>query len=206
MRPSSKMQTFYDNSAPEAVLYKVHSNHDVVPPRDSVNERRPGKAIIALGVTVAILVIAALGIGLGLGLRRRGNHSSSSFPAQSSHPRYVAVSRLLGASDHLLNAIPTSSRSMASQTPLPEKHELLDNTSIAALSLPNGDRSVFFEERTGTVRRALYSHNAGSWVAATSAQFVATLDARNNTPLSAIDYSAYDPVSCLQQHYSSYCN
>lgn len=60
----------------------------------------------------------------------------------------------------------------------------MDNTSIAAVTLPNENRHVYFQESTGAFRRAIYSSQAKIWQASADAQVVP--DAKNNTPLAGI--------------------
>ena len=69
------------------------------------------------------------------------------------------------------------------------KHAILGDTSIAAVTLSNGDRRIFFQERSGIIRQAKYSASAKVWVAETTTNFQVADDARNNTPLAAISYS-----------------
>ena len=78
----------------------------------------------------------------------------------------------------------------ASHTPaVPiSKHAVLSDTSIAALTLPNGDRWIFFQERSGIIRLAIYSTGANVWAATNTTSFQVADDARNNTPLAAISY------------------
>ena len=87
----------------------------------------------------------------------------------------------------------------ASHTPAvpSSKHAVLSDTSIAAVTLPNGDRQVFFQERSGIIRQAVYSTGAKVWAAGNTTSFQVADDARNNTPLAAILYSesTYGDVS-----------
>ena len=46
---------------------------------------------------------------------------------------------------------------------------------------------MFFQELGGNVRQAFYNVSESSWT--TSASFVVTSDAKNNTPISAFSYS-----------------
>ena len=59
------------------------------------------------------------------------------------------------------------------QTPIApaSKHSILDDSSIAAVTLQNGDRRVVFQETSGTIRQAIFSANDKSWVAETSSTF-----------------------------------
>ena len=63
---------------------------------------------------------------------------------------------------------------------------MMDNTSIAAATLPNGDRNVFFQENSGAVRRTLYSIEENVWQAPVSMRIAS--DAKNNTPLAAMTF------------------
>ena len=40
---------------------------------------------------------------------------------------------------------------------------ILDDTSLAALSLPNGDRQLFFQDSTGLIRRAVRTASNSQW-------------------------------------------
>lgn len=60
----------------------------------------------------------------------------------------------------------------------------MENTSLAAITLPNGNRHVYFQETSGAFRRALYSFQANEWQADPNATPAG--DAKNNTPLVAI--------------------
>lgn len=51
----------------------------------------------------------------------------------------------------LTPAVSSNAESPAAPPPSAEKF-LLDDTSIAALPLPNGDRRLFFQDRFGNVR------------------------------------------------------
>ena len=71
----------------------------------------------------------------------------------------------------------------------PSEHAILAGTSIAAVTLSNGDRRIFFQERSGNIRQAKYSASAKVWAAETTTNFLVADDARDNTPLAAISYS-----------------
>lgn len=87
-----------------------------------------------------------------------------------------------------LSATSIFSNLQASQTPQtpPPKHRVLEDTPIAALTLPNGDRRLFFQEFTGTIRQAMYAKNNDNWAADPTPAFQLANDARNSTPLAAI--------------------
>jgi hypothetical protein len=71
-----------------------------------------------------------------------------------------------------------------SSTSLPQvPNSLYINTSIAATTLFNGDRMIYFQDAAGFIREAQYNAAAKSWTAS-RASVVAT-DAKNGTALSA---------------------
>jgi hypothetical protein len=71
-----------------------------------------------------------------------------------------------------------------SSTPAPQvPNSLYNNTSIAATTLFNGDRMVYFQDAAGLIREAQYNATTKSWTAS-RASVVAT-DAKNGTALSA---------------------
>lgn len=71
----------------------------------------------------------------------------------------------------------------------------MDNTSIAAITLPNGNRHVYFQENTGALRRAIFSSQAGVWRVSDDVAQIASRP-ENNTPLAVVrsleEYDAGD--------------
>lgn len=69
---------------------------------------------------------------------------------------------------------------------------ILNDTSLTALSLSNGDRHLFFQDNTGLIRRAVRTESNGQWT--TSPNLNASVDPSSNpglkpkihTPLTAI--------------------
>ena len=70
-------------------------------------------------------------------------------------------------------------------------HYILNDTSLAAVSLSNGDRHLFFQDNTGLIRRAVRVQSNGQW--STSLNLNASMDPAMNftfnpkkhTPLTA---------------------
>jgi hypothetical protein len=62
-------------------------------------------------------------------------------------------------------------------------NSLYINTSIAATTLFNGDRMIYFQDVAGLIREAQYSASTNSWTASRSS--VVATDAKNGTALSA---------------------
>lgn len=74
--------------------------------------------------------------------------------------------------------------SQASRTPQVLKHGILENTSIAGVSLLNGDRRVIFQQTDGNLRQAIYSKEGSTWAADSGAVIQ---NARNHTPLAVVN-------------------
>jgi hypothetical protein len=64
----------------------------------------------------------------------------------------------------------------------------LDDTSVAVVSLANGDRRMFFQEASGSIRESLFTSSTGQWTSDV-ANIVAS-DAMNFTPIAALPMNA----------------
>ncbi len=67
--------------------------------------------------------------------------------------------------------------------PIPQSTYILNDTSLTALSLPNGDRQLFFQGSTGLIRRAVRTASNDQWT--TSQTLSINSNAKNYTPLAA---------------------
>lgn len=79
-----------------------------------------------------------------------------------------------------------ASPSVGANTPpasTPAPHGLLNDTSVAVVALDKGDKRLFFQESSGSIREALYTSSTGQWVA--DANNVVASDARKATSLAA---------------------
>lgn len=71
---------------------------------------------------------------------------------------------------------------------------ILNDTSLAALSLANGDRQLFFQDNTGLIRRAIRTASNGQWSTSPSLS-VNDTNAKNNTPLAVnVPFGSDDSV------------
>ena len=127
-----------------------------------------------------LLVVTGLGLGLGLGLTQ----------GKSNHP----LEPLTTLRPQTTSYVPTSSSlysSRASETPLPVlKQRILDDTSIGAVALPNGNRWLFFQDITGAIRHATFSAKAGVWQSSIKLEIIS--DAKNHTPLAVTNIYSPD--------------
>ncbi|KAL9037531.1 MAG: hypothetical protein Q9180_003664 [Flavoplaca navasiana] len=175
--PECAMQVFFDNSPPEAT--------DVEPPDEinnslssiAPNYRKARRTRIILALVATITILTALGIGLGLGLSHR----------KRPEPNVAANSTI------------------TNQVAAKPFHSMADDTAIAAVTLSNGNRQVFFQEESGYIRRALYSAEAGIWQTSINSNprsadlTTSILFAKKSTPLAAAvmreDSSGIETVS-----------
>ena len=63
--------------------------------------------------------------------------------------------------------------------------QILANTSLAVAGSLNGDRRLLFQDQSGNVREAIYSASAGVW--RTASNFIVASDAKNSTPIAAVN-------------------
>lgn len=76
---------------------------------------------------------------------------------------------------------PLGANTSPASTPSP--HGLLNDTSVAVVALDKGDKRLFFQESSGSIREALYTSSTGQWVADVNS--VIASDAKKATPLAA---------------------
>ena len=83
----------------------------------------------------------------------------------------------------LSSATTTSTLAEPSATNDVAAHSVRLNSSLSAVTLPDGNRHVYFQEAAGGLRRALYSSRTKQWQQAAGGFSV--LGAKNDTPLAA---------------------
>lgn len=81
------------------------------------------------------------------------------------------------------SATTTSTLAEPSATNDVAAHSVRLNSSLSAVTLPDGNRHVYFQEAAGGLRRALYSSRTKQWQQAAGGFSV--LGAKNDTPLAA---------------------
>lgn len=79
-----------------------------------------------------------------------------------------------------------------SQTPTKKPTGILNDSALAAVGLPNGDRRVFFQENSGNIRQAVYQGSRNQWSASLTDIIVS--DAKMHTPLAAIALNKTDEI------------
>ncbi len=128
-------------------------------------------------MTLILAATIAIGLGTGIGIwRRRSKHISDK---SSSTVRYGIRNDLITSLAYF-----NSSPSPQNHTIAPAAQYILNDTSLAAVSLANGDRHLFFQDNTGLIRRAIRTASNGQW--STSSYLNASSNAKQHTPPAAI--------------------
>ncbi|MCJ1451780.1 hypothetical protein MMC28_002120 [Mycoblastus sanguinarius] len=152
-------QVFYSTSLPEA-----HGNIE------NSKERDPSQSHTKIAfkwswIVIAFVVAAAIALGTGLGIWHNREHSShhvsTTSPSAPPNPNTTTLN--------------TTNPSIA-----PAQY-ILNDTSLEAAILPNGDRHLFFQDSTGLIRRAIRSASTNSWN--TGLHLSISSNAKNYTPL-----------------------
>ena len=127
-------------------------------------------------LTVSVLAVVAIAVGLGVrfGFVDKG--------AQSKDPMYSFRFFMCTCYLHPRCADSTFASRPTISSPVP--HGILNDTSIAAMSMSDGDRHIFFQDSTGTIRQAIYTVTTNQWASPLS--LVVATDAKNNTPLAPV--------------------
>lgn len=69
---------------------------------------------------------------------------------------------------------------------------ILNDSALAAVELPYGDRRVFFQENSGNIRQAVYQGSRNQW--SVSLTDIIVSNAKMNTPLAAIALNKTDEI------------
>ena len=121
------------------------------------------------------LIVTALGIGLGLGLPRRDEIGSSLNVKCSNITNILSFPSLIHVSDGSGSGVFSISTAQTF-----ERH------IYSAVTLPGGDRELYFQDTSRAVRKAFYWSRSKSWQA--FARFELAPKARSHNPLAAIGF------------------
>lgn len=143
---------------------------------------------MVLLILAAVLTVAGLSTGLSVGLGRREKNAGANLPFSPTIPNNARYAYSINYSVTSENSASTTTISVSVQpsatgrvTDRLSQHGMMSNTSLAAVTLPNGQRHVYFQETSGAIRRAISSSQVNIWQTSVDTQFRAR--ARNNTPL-----------------------
>lgn len=119
-------------------------------------------------IVTALVVAAAIAIAIGVGIWSRHKHSSHIL-STTIRCGFIEIRFILA---HF------------SSSPAPPAAQfILNDTSLAAVSLPGGDRYVFFQDTTGLIRSLIYTQSNNQW--STSPSLNPSFKAKMHTPLAA---------------------
>ena len=121
-----------------------------------------------LTCTLATLTLLGVGVGAGLGVGLR--HNEISFGSTPTAPTVPRGSTTVGS------AVPTSTLKPAA----------INDTSLGAVTTLDGNRHIFYQDSSGSLRHIVYDASARAW--SNEADLVLTESLpRNNTPVTAIN-------------------
>ena len=168
---------FYENSFPE-----VHDNIE-----ESIKERVSSHRILkpAFGwplMIIAMIVAAAIAVGVGVGIWRHREHASHK---SSTVIKCGVCADLISSLAHFYSPPAPQSHNIT-----PAAQFILNDTSLAALSLSNGDRHLFFQDNTGRIRRTIRTESNNQW--STSLYLNLSSNPKNYTPLVATAYEGLE--------------
>ncbi|MCJ1479151.1 hypothetical protein MMC13_007835 [Lambiella insularis] len=169
--PSAGLQTYYDPTLPEAVTKPEAPYLEPDAPQNTPQAAAPARRFtkrtrLILGVVALVAILAiALGVGLGVGLSRRSSSATTS----------IAPSPTASAGPQAINGT--------------EPGAALRDTSLAVTTTSDGNRHVFFQDSSNTIRQAIYEMSSGQWSASTT--YVVATDAKPYSPLSAFEVPSY---------------
>ena len=172
--PGTEKQTHYKNEPPEVAT--VQPSKSISGPSTQSNISIPVShkkvlwKITILTVLITISLGVGLGVGLGIGLRGSNNGDSSGSAAQ----------------------FPTTSASSRVQ------RFIKNSSTIAAVTLSDGRREVYFQDSAGDIRQGRSLHRKRSQPLARDVVDTDRIasDAKNNTPLAAVTmFSDHPDVS-----------
>ncbi|KAL8627660.1 hypothetical protein Q9189_006623 [Teloschistes chrysophthalmus] len=157
--PSSGVQVFFDKSTPEAIA--VETSEDGVKSNGQALAQKSRRKLLILFLMATASIAIGLSVGIAFGLNRRGKDNTDK------------------------TAIPPSTLGAPAQ-PSVELHGLMSNTPLTAITtIPDNDRHLYFQERTGSFRRAVYSAQASPWRTAMDDAHLPP-DAKNDTLLASV--------------------
>ena len=137
---NTRPELFYIRSTPEVITEpsEVSTYHEEISRSRVWVSRKFTLALLTVCAT--IIVTVSIGVGLGMGLKKQQTmiDTSSSFS-------------------------PSTAATGGSLT-IPREAEILNDTSIAAITEQNGDRRLFFQDPSGAIRQAVYSASAKRWI------------------------------------------
>ncbi|KAL9593956.1 MAG: hypothetical protein Q9219_007294 [cf. Caloplaca sp. 3 TL-2023] len=158
----------YSKEPPSSVAVSVQRTFPEKEDTIGDESKRPSRRTLVITVIciVAVVIGVAIGIGVGVGLKR---------------------GKTTGGPSTVITDTSTTGAALSSQTLSPftmTPKAIMNDTSLAAVELANGDRRLFFQEASGLIRQVTFSSSSRQWIA--DPGYVVASDAKNHTPIAAI--------------------
>ena len=174
----------YRNSLPE-VNGSTEKSSEVPIVQDAP---KPTLKWLWLLMTLILVAAVAIGVGVGIWYTRRSESSEVrycllrcyTFPFTHSYSHPVASP-----------SAPGSPRARTPKNPSTAQY-ILNDTSLAAVTLPNNDRHLYFQDSTGRIRYVIRTASTNQWN--TSPDSSITASAKNHTPLAATAFKPDGPA------------
>ncbi|KAM0799383.1 hypothetical protein BDR22DRAFT_910741 [Usnea florida] len=179
-------QVVYDNILPE-----LHSNTENTTKEriskeriskeriSSQNTPKPWLKLMIIIIASVITVAIAVGVGVGVGTLRHREYGSHGLSTTTNPP----------------TPSPTAPQNHTTE-PISTTQYILNDTSLAAIVLSDGDRHVFFQDSNGSIRHAIRSASENQWTISISLNLSSR--PKNHTPLAANGYSSgFDSIGLL---------
>ena len=150
---------------------------------ESTKERAPSSRVLKPKfkwppTVIALFIVVAIPVGVGVGIWHHHKHA----PHRSSTVIGCGIrANLISSLAHFYSPPAPQSHNIT-----PTAQFILNDTSLAALSLSNGDRHLFFQDNTGRIRRAIRTESNNQW--STGPYLNLSSNPKNYTPLVATVY------------------
>lgn len=156
------------------------------PETSTLTEAASSKRTKVIFAALAVFLLSAIAIGLGVGLRKaRGKYSRSPAAARcvsiDSRDRFTTYRASPSAVPNPVNTtIPAAPANPVNSS---ITQQILNDTSLAAVTMGSGDRHLFYQDLNGLIQQVFYTASEDQWIVNTSP--VGISDARYLTPMAA---------------------
>lgn len=190
MAPALGPQTHYSDILPEAVNSDApRSIIDTASLAAPQSRHLSLRMVMIISVTVATIVVGlAVGLGVGVGFKQRRTIESGPIMPANTVTR-TASPECVPPQHCYLKCNYTDHCSPAPSPVIPfREQQVLNDTSLAAVELPDSDRRVFFQDNSGLIRQASFSSSNSGWRADIDNTIAS--NAKNHTPIAAMYLTA----------------
>ena len=158
--PDTTPQLRYDSSLPETYSNNEVSTKECAP---SLHMTKP--ALKSALLVLAFTIVAAISVGGGLAIWR--------------HDEQLSTTSRCGVFTELNFFL----AHCCSHNTISAAYLILNGTSLAALTLANGDRQLFFQDNIGLIRRLIRTASNSQWSTSADQNLSRNSNPRSYTPL-----------------------